>query len=224
MSSSGRRRNENNNVWAVLTALGTIALVVIGIITIAIMRSSTGEAGKNSDTPTPLTSPSHATVQSSSSPSPTHSTLRPAFSYKDVPLTVLCYSDGATENFYSGCGSGLASAEYGSRVYTFVADAPTIDSNQTQLSFPKTTCRSLRLTFGIQPQDGAPAGLKVTVSVVQSDAPPTYSSVTRNHIGRLITKLRGGPWDIDTVANMPVTGAWDLLMNGSASCSTTSGE
>jgi hypothetical protein len=230
MNSPTRRPNESNNIWAVLTTLGTLALVVIGIITLIIMKSSAGRTDKGSATSPPPTHSPKATVRATSSssnsvPSPTRSSPpKPSPIYKNVPLEVLCNADGATDNFYSGCYSGQITAEFNERVYTFAADASTIDSTQTQLSFPRTTCRSLRLVFGLQPQDDAPAGLKLTVSVIQSDAPPTSLVVTGRNLGRLVTKLAGGPWDIDTVANMPVVGAWDLLMDGSASCSTASGE
>jgi hypothetical protein len=143
--------------------------------------------------------------------------------YSRVLFAVLCSNTNATTNNFTDCSPDEFTAQIGEHVYAFSANAPTIDNVQQAIVFPATTCRSLDLRFGIPPQGDLPAGLRITVSVVQSGLAPQFATVAPNQLGRLKASLSGGAWDIDTVANMPVSGAYDLYMDGNANCSTSTG-
>ncbi len=144
--------------------------------------------------------------------------------FKPIALGVLCASPNITTDF-NGCQAGDTTQQVGTHIYTWDAVAPADTTRTTIMAFAHSTCRSLTLTFGFSntyENLSTPGQLQITVSVVQGQAPLKQVTVTNDTLGKLTVHLDGGPWGIDTVANL--SGSWGLFMNGSASCSTYNGE
>jgi hypothetical protein len=207
------------------TMIAGIAAVLGLVITLTQLSRGTGTtSGLPSRTYHPRASvgPREPTPGHSATPTPSQDVH-----YEQVPLGVLCNSNNVTTNFNfeSNCQVDSGTVQLGSQVFTYAADAVVNIQSRPVMSFPNTTCRRLKLQFGFNNEDGPMAGLTMTVSVVQSPPlGPKQATVAINQLGKLSVKLDGGPWDIDTVSNIPVGGNWDIYMNGSASCSTNNGE
>jgi hypothetical protein len=94
----------------------------------------------------------------------------------------------------------------------------------TVLSFPRTTCRSLKLRFAYnnQMRNSFP-GITFTVAVLQTSGRPVEATVGNGYVRSLKAQLNGGPWAIQVSADQPGSGL-ELYMNGSAVCSTSTGE
>ncbi len=161
-----------------------------------------------------------APVQSSDGPS-----SRPAEpQYSPVLLSVFC-SDQNVQNGFIDCEQDGYTAEIGQHVYDFSAVMPT-DVNASQaLSFAsRSTCRSISLRFTMAEPTYDPSALRITVSVVQSQMQSKSVTVAPNQLGTLSTPIGAGPWHVDTAANLSIGGGYNLLMDGSASCSTSTGQ
>lgn len=144
--------------------------------------------------------------------------------YSSVSFSSLCSSQTASQSDFQDC-SDEQTAQIGQKVYDFStwgpAYDPASDDDPPLLSFPSTTCRRLSLRFAIVPGPGIPSELRVKVSVMSQGSRSVI--VAPNRLGRLVATLSGGPFEIDASANMPMGGGWNILMDGSASCSTDSG-
>jgi hypothetical protein len=144
--------------------------------------------------------------------------------YSPVSLASLCSSESATQSNFGGCSdeqtAKIGQDEYAFSTYADVYD-PASDSDPPLLGFASTTCRSLSLRFAIEPTDGIPSDLRITVSVQSQGARSV--TIAPNQLGTLNTALSGGPFELDASANLPMGGGWTVLMDGSASCSTNSG-
>lgn len=183
----------------------------------------TGQPPGQSDSPgsgsssTASTSPQGSTSLAASAP-------QAPKQYSSVSFASLCSSQYATQSDFQAC-SGSYTAEIGQNVYDFPTWAPAYDpasdDDPPLLSFSSTTCRSLSLRFVIEPGSEIPSELRVTVSVVSRGSRSV--TIAPNQLGTLNTTLTGGPLEIDASASLPMGGGWNLLMGGSASCSTASG-
>jgi hypothetical protein len=157
-----------------------------------------------------------------SSASPSDQSVSPAGKPQNVSVSLadLC-SNG--DNHFEGCGI-QATQKIGQSNYEFSTDAQVFSYNSSQLSFTSTTCRNLSLRFAIGGDDEMPSDLRITVTVVSQGS--RSAVVKPDQLGTLETNLSGGPFEIDVSASMPDLSngsGWELLMNGSASCSTESG-
>jgi hypothetical protein len=144
--------------------------------------------------------------------------------YNPVSLASLCSSNSATQSNFGGCSdeqtASIGQNEYAFATYADVYD-PASDNDPPLLGFASTTCRSISLRFAIEPTDGIPSELRITVSIRSRGSQAV--TVAPNQLGTLKATLSGGPFEIDASANQPMGGGWTLLMDGSASCSTNSG-
>ena len=193
------------------------------------------EFGGSGSAPHRATSSPAVTIPGpSTSSSPAHSqTPKPASTptatYQSVSFLALCNAAGVDTAFF-GCGTPIYD-QVGDHIEAWAAQADANIQPQQQVSFPPTTCRSLTLNFGFNakldygPSSGeAEPGLKITVTVAQSGSTsPKSVTVTANEVGTLFVKLHGGPWNISTIANQPNGGAWNIYLNGHASCTNATG-
>jgi energy-converting hydrogenase Eha subunit A len=210
--------------WAVGMIAGVITAVIGGLIVALIM--GTGSSGRI------ITSPSPSRT-STSAPSPTAPTPEPSATasssaplrYMSVPLAALCAPGGGESNEFDSCTLGDGITQMGSQPFSYAAISPVYNNLPEAMTFPKTTCQSLTLEFGFSPsEDNTVPGLTNTVSVTQNNLSPKQATVSSNQLGKLTVKLNGGPWVIDTAANVPAPGGnWALFLNGSARCSTNNG-
>ena len=141
--------------------------------------------------------------------------------YSPVSLAALCSN---TDNHFEYCSDG-DTLKIGQDEYTFTTVAQVFtEMDGPLLSFSSTTCRGLSLRLAIGGSE-LPSELGITVSVTSQGT----QSVTVNpgQLATLTADLTAGPFEIDASASLPPNGAnstgWELLLDGSASCSTSSG-
>jgi hypothetical protein len=129
-------------------------------------------------------------------------------------------------NIYIGsCMVDNGSAAIGSKLFGWAAIAVSGGQGQvTVLSFPNTTCRQLTLKYGFNSRSGnVDPGLRITVMVLQTSEPLSQSSAKYDQLRSMTIPLDGGPWQIQMTANQP-GGGTHVYINGSAVCSTSTGE
>jgi hypothetical protein len=230
MPNNPRQNGDGSRILIKVSIAAGIATVVIAATAVIglLHGSSNGSSGASPLSSTPrVSATSHATPSVSVPDTPT-ATVSPSASaspqrqYVSVPLGVLCNANGAVQNLNAlyGCQVDNGTTPIGSRLFSWAARPWAGTSEGTFFSFPKTTCRRLNLRFGINRGQYVPAGLRITVSVIQHSG-QQQASVVFDHLESLTVKLDGGPWDIDAIAN--ISGSWDIVINGYASCSTSSG-
>jgi hypothetical protein len=194
---------------------------------------SCGQSGGASSSAALTEPPATASAIDGSSPAPatgtaptSRSPLPQSAQYRTIGLGVLCTAPDIM-NQMEDCQDGYTTQQVSSRMYAWDAVAPATTTMTTVLSFPRTTCRSIKLTFGFtNSYNDVSSGYHLTISVwiIQGSAATQQVTVTNDQIGTVATNLDGGPWGIDTLANLPQAGSWGLLMNGSAKCSSYNGE
>jgi hypothetical protein len=209
--------------WGIVAAIAGVICAVVAILTfagLAVTSNDPSSTGAINGTPSSARASSAGAQASSASPSPSPQAPRPQ--YNPVSLAILCSNQNAQSNFNDCSGNEIA-VRIGQSVYDFSSNVFTSDdgSAHAALSFPASTCRSLSLRFSINPQSLPPSNLTVTVSVVQSGTRSV--TIAPNQVGKLSVPLSSGPWEIDTRASLPMGGGWSVLMDGSASCSTSTG-
>jgi hypothetical protein len=209
-----------------------ICAICFVIATVSFVHSRTSSnqqaapaPGSIPSSPAPTSASASAVAPSTPAPSSASPTGQPTPpvnkpQYRSVTLTDLC-SNGNSNFFY--CGEEQTE-RIGQSVYTFSEDAQVFTGDSRQLSFPSTTCRNLSLRFAIGGNDEMPSELGITVTVVSQGS---QSAVAKpDQLGTLKTNLSGGPFEIDVSASMPNLNngsGWELLLDGSASCSTNTG-
>jgi hypothetical protein len=216
------RRRWGAPEWGIVAAIAGVICAVLAILTfagLAATSNGTSSAGAISGTPSSAPASSANTQTPSASPSPSSQAPRPQ--YNPVSLAILCSNQNAQDNF-NDCSGNEMTVRIGQSEYDFSSNVYTSDDGSTQpaLSFPESTCRNLSLRFSINPQSLPPSNLTITVSVAQSIT--RSATVAPNQIGTLSVPLSSGPWEIDTRPSLP-GGGWNVLMDGSASCSTSTG-
>jgi hypothetical protein len=149
-----------------------------------------------------------------------------AQSLSSVQLPALCPG----HNGLASCGANLGIAQIGSTAYNYTAIGyATTDptAQQPLLSFTSTTCQTLTLTFGFNSsQDANVPSLTITVTVSQPTGGQKQVTVSRDEIGTLKAVLNKQPWIVSATSNVPPQGGnagWFFYMDGSASCSSTTG-
>lgn len=168
-------------------------------------------------TSSPITTESTAAATQMSTPSPT----APAPpQYSQVPLGVLCANQIAQSNF-DNCGGDDATVRIGQNAYVFSSNLYVYDTLSTALSFPQSTCRSLSLSFVLNPGDLPPSTFRLTVTVVRSQGQTESTTIGPNQLGTLDVSLSSGPWEIQTLDNYDLSVG--LYMDGSGNCSTSIG-
>jgi hypothetical protein len=222
-------------LWA-----GTMATVMGGIILAALVAVAHGVAGKTNSTLPPHSgqSPSgpsagsgtrsaaptrsiNPTITPSQSPSPLRSET-----FQTVQFGVLCNEDGVqTNNFETSCMVNNGYLAIGSKIFTWAVTLSLSGIQQhTVVDFPRTTCRSLTLRFAYNEQLASSfPGITFTVAVLQTSGPPAEATVGYGYVRSFAARLSGGPWAIQVTADEPGSGL-ELFMNGSAECSTGTGE
>lgn len=222
------RRRWGAAEWTIVGAIATVIALIFTVLTFAGLGAASDDASSsgaaNSTLPSdqsPAASPQSPaagtqTPTAAASPSPS----APESQYSPVSLADLCASNNIQSNFYD-CSRDQPVTRIGQTVYNFSSDVFTSDDGSTQaaLSVPADTCRSVSLRFSINPQDLPPSNLRIRVSVVQSGS--SSAIVTPNQLQTLSVSLGSGPWEIDTADNLP--DGWNVLMDGSASCSIGTG-
>ena len=218
-------------IVGVAAGIATVVGLVVGLLR---PGSSSGSGSANpSASLAPISSTARANPSSNASATSMPTTgasavAPPQIRYVSVPFGVLCNADGADTSGFNGlygCQVDNGTAAIGSQVFSWAALSLATSDPTPAFSFPKTTCRRITLNFGFShdKNSGAGPGLEITVSVLQNGTGPHQTRVAYDQLGSLTVKLNGGPWDIETTANIP-GGPWDLYVNGFASCSTSTGE
>jgi hypothetical protein len=142
--------------------------------------------------------------------------------FGEVPLATLCHSAAEIVGQPPPrCSPDAGSRKIGAGVFTYAASFSADVGDTTVFSFPRTTCRSLSLQFGVANQQNR-RGNVVTLGLVQSALSPQRASATGT-LGTLTAPLDGGPWQLSTSATVAVAGAYEVVVNGTASCSSGSG-
>jgi hypothetical protein len=223
--------------WAVISQNQVSSAVVAGLILAAFFAIVHGIAGSSNSAPPPHFQQPPASASSRPSPqgsvTPTTSITpaqspspAPAATFQTVPLGVLCNEDGVqTDNFETSCTVNNGSIPVGSNLFTWAFTLSISGIQQhAVLNFPRTTCRSLKLHFAYnnQMQNSFP-GITFTVAVLQTSGRPVQATVGNGYVRSLKAQLNGGPWTIQVSADQPGSGL-ELYMNGSAVCSTSTGE
>jgi hypothetical protein len=225
--------------WTVISHHPLWATVIAGIILAALGAVAHSVAGtwKTNSAPPPHsrqspTGPSSggpatrsATPTTSITPTQFPSPA-PSETFQTVQLGVLCNEDGVqTDNFETTCMVNNGNLSIGSNIFPW---AVTLSLNgiqqHTVLNFPTTTCRSLRLRFAYNEQlANSFPGITFTAAVLQTNGPPAEATVGYGYVRSFTARLNGGPWAIQVTADEPGSGL-ELFMNGSADCSTSTGE
>ena len=203
-----------------------LAAVVAGIFTLVSVGGSPSGPGPSSpqgSVSVPGSSQSPDTARSPSSPVASAGNVQ----YRRVLFSALCTNETG-DYLNGGCLDNHLTAELGGRVYNFAAESiiglSGAPADPFEVEFGNTTCKSLTLRLGIDPQNSRPSsGLKITVSIVQSHLPPTSVTVTPNRLVELSARLSSGTWNIDAHSNIRNRSGWGLLIDGSAKCSTPAG-
>jgi hypothetical protein len=161
------------------------------------------------------------TITPTQSPSPVQSET-----LQTVQFGVLCNEDGVqTNNFETSCVVNNGNLAIGSNIFTWAVTLSLSGIQQhTVVDFPRTTCRSLTLRFAYTEQLATSfPGITFTVAVLQTSGPPAEATVGYGYVRSFTARLSGGPWAIQVTADEPGSGL-ELFMNGSAKCSTGTGE
>jgi len=148
------------------------------------------------------------------------SAIRPLFSYGRVPVSTLCNAPNAS--FANGCGPGTV--QVGPHVFTYEFEGNANgcrppDFSCILIQFPKNTCRTLTLMFGLDSNNSQP-GEVANIQLIQGTLDPESSSTTQGSLGSATMRLDHGSWYLE---NNSTNG--DLIYyNGWASCYSASGE
>lgn len=228
-SPSTSKPEESSSRRRILTRIGSAIFLVAAVVSIAAGVNSFLSPGSSSSSTATSghgnTPSAHSSAQESpATPTPSQPSAPPT-QYSPVRLSTLCNTD--TNNQMEECQDAYTTQQVGSHLYTWDAVAPATTTKTTIFSFPHTTCRNLKLTFGFTNafNDLGPSDhLDISVWIVQGNTSVGPVTVTDNQVGILAAKLNGGPWGIGTLANLPQAGQWGLWMNGTARCSTYNGE
>jgi len=224
-------------LWA-----GTMAILLAGIIIPAlhlIIHDVTGIWKTNSAPPrhshhSPSSSSSRRSSTSSAAPkTPITPTITPAVSgpaqsktFQTVQFGVLCNEAGVqTNNFETTCMVNNGYLAVGSAIFPWAVTLSLSGIQQHLVfDFPRTTCRKLTLQFAYNEQLASSfPGITFTVAVLQTNGPPAEATVGYGYVRSFSARLNGGPWGIQVTADEPGSGL-ELFMNGSADCSTSTGE
>lgn len=143
------------------------------------------------------------------------------YSYGPVSLAVLCSAPNVNINnlFYGSCNPGTV--QVGTNVFSYELgwSADTFPSYLTAITFPKHTCRSLTLNFGLDSNNSQP-GEVAYIQILQTRTDPEIASTPVGVIGNLFAPLDGGPFYIQWSS----TDGDSVYVNGSASCWSANGE
>lgn len=144
----------------------------------------------------------------------TVSKTRPLFSYGRVSYTKLCQS----ADLRSDCSGGAV--QIGDTAFTYAAyDIPdTFPTFSEELSDKKTSCSSITVTWGYVDNDESDSYFKV----IQSATDPQQSSTPNGTLGKLVAKLDGGPFFLDSSADSNTADQF-IYFNGFALCYTGTG-
>jgi hypothetical protein len=142
------------------------------------------------------------------------SKTHPLFSYGRVSYTDLCKS----ATFAVNCQSGAV--QIGNTAFTYAEDdIPEIfPSYGEELSDNTTSCSSITVTWGYADTNMSDSYIKI----IQSATDPQKSSTPNGTIGKLVAKLDGGPFFLDSSADSNGDDQY-IYFNGSAHCYTDNG-
>lgn len=153
----------------------------------------------------------------------THSSVRDLFSYGTVNLTTLFNSPQV-----SGAASlSSGTVEVGSNLYSYEMAGNVVGNGCgasqpprwcTEIQFPKTSCRTMNLTFALQ--NGSDGSDAANVQIIQTTLDPESSSTNENQVGHFKVTFDGGPWYLQ---DNSIDGD-QVYYAGSASCWTQSGQ
>ena len=142
------------------------------------------------------------------------SKTRPLFSYGRVSYKDLCKSATSATNCQSGA------VQIGDTAFTYAEDdiPEVFPSFGTELNDNATSCSSITVTWGYADTNVSDSYVKI----IQSATDPQRSSTPNGTIGKLVAKLDGGPFFLDSSADS--NGADQFIyFNGSALCYTDNG-
>jgi len=214
-----------NQFLAALIA-GLLVVGIVGLVHVLTSNANSRPTGGSTGSPIPHTS----TPTTSPSPTASPSSSLPQAQSVTVPLGELCNEPNTNDPDIAdgSCKVDNGAASIGSRLFTWAAMAVTPGQTRQQvLSFPgPTTCTQLTLQFGFSTDSGTQVpGLMITITVEQTSGSAELS-VANDQLRTLTVRLDGGPWQIYIAANQSSPQVIDMpvYMNGSAVCSTSTGE
>ena len=147
----------------------------------------------------------------------------PAPLYASVSVATLCSNGGVKSDAVNGCPY-VGTSQIGDSVFEHAIliednDESVLPSYWNLIDFPATTCRSIRLAFGM-PTDGSQPGDTASVRVTAQTLAPQSAAVGYGQVAELDATLDGHPWSLENAATST---ADKIAINGVASCSTSSG-
>jgi hypothetical protein len=142
------------------------------------------------------------------------SRIHPLFSYGRVSYTDLCKSASS----HTDCSSGAV--QIGNTAFTYAEDdIPAVFPRYSQeLSDNTTSCSSITVRWGYVDADMSNSYVKI----IQSATDPQKGSTANGTIGKLVAKLDGGPFFLDSSADSNNADEF-IYFNGFALCYTDNG-
>lgn len=225
---------------------GVIVSAVIGICAIIIAHNDSGSisvsggsqptnvatsVATHADTVSPATNAvvaptAEATPAASNTtlapPTVVPTTTSPPQSY-ELSLGEVCYMQGASA-YICGTDEGH-SAEVGDSLFEYYGQSNGF-SNTTPPNFdlivsvPHNTCSHIKIDFAVRNRPSSGPHVIADARIVQANADPVEATTPMGTIGVLEADLNGGPFKLE--ANS--TDASQVLANGTATCSTRSGQ
>jgi hypothetical protein len=149
------------------------------------------------------------------------------YSYGDVSLTTLCNAPKVETNG-GGAVCTPGTVQVGSNLFNYeiMVNETNYQPPQygTVLNFPRTSCRSLTLTYAASGPDTL-ASETASVEIVQTSLDPVLSSAPDATLQTFTASLDGGPWDWEYNATISENYYSNYVYyTGSASCWSASGE
>ncbi len=143
----------------------------------------------------------------------------------DVPLAELCTVDGVEQDGgqIGRCPLEARTTKASGRVFTYVLEVGAHAQPRAAFKFPRTTCRRLKISFAYRYPDDMPAGNTLRVTLVQEATDPMSATAAPGELGTLTGELDGGAWQLEFDSLDDPVGAYNVAVNGSATCSSSTG-